>query len=481
MKKNEFPSIWEKARVKLSASSVCLEALPRGKAELFRTEKPKEELTEEELATLCEKILKGIDRADFEAFRDKAKPGAVNLGQDPAVVDEYYPLTADGYAGYLYLLLVDSGLYFIGVNLFNEATKEKDIRRSEAAYASTIWEVCLRYAKQEFPPEPLPKMPQRPKKHISPNDKLMHALTTHSIINGGEVNLSVLPNDGITTYVMAIYEPDKEMEPFNLSPFERTVMDAVCSIYRQAKLDGDDFPVMTPASIYKAMPGGGSYPTAAMQEKIAEVYTKMRHIFVKLDGTEHLMKLKKIKPGEKYTKETNMLLAEEHTYRRQNGTTSIGWQLFQKPVILDYAEMTGQLVNVPAKVMQIEGLKTTGEPDGLALNMNETRRELLAYLVRRVAVIKHAQESALREANYKRNRAAGKSWREFMKKSPVILFESAFEATKITATNRKTLKDCKDFCRAVLKYWKGINYIFGYQEVKQGRADRGLEILFREV
>lgn len=332
-----------------------------------------------------------------------------------------------------------------------------------------------------FPPEPLPKMPQRPKKHISPNDKLMHALTTHSIINGGEVNLSVLPNDGITTYVMAIYEPDKEMEPFNLSPFERTVMDAVCSIYRQAKLDGDDFPVMTPASIYKAMPGGGSYPTAAMQEKIAEVYTKMRHIFVKLDGTEHLMKLKKIKPGEKYTKETNMLLAEEHTYRRQNGTTSIGWQLFQKPVILDYAEMTGQLVNVPVKVMQIEGLKTTGEPDGLALNMNETRRELLAYLVRRVAVIKHAQESALREANYKRNRAAGKSWREFMKKSPVILFESAFEATKITATNRKTLKDCKDFCRAVLKYWKGINYIFGYQEVKQGRADRGLEILFREV
>ena len=336
-----------------------------------------------------------------------------------------------------------------------------------------------------FPPpngvEPLPKMPNKPKKHISANNKLMTALTNNSIINGGEVNLSVMPNDGITTYVMAVYEPDKEMDSFNLSPFERTVMDAVCSIYLQAIRDGIDSPVMTPASIYKAMPGGGPKATAAKQKEIAEAYTKMRHIFVKLDATSELLKRKKIKQGETYTKETNMLLAEEHIYMRQNGTTSIGWQLFQKPVILDYAEMTGQLVNVPAKVMQIEGVKATGEPDGLILSMNENRRELLAYLVRRVAVIKHAQEDALREASWKKNQKAGKSWQELMKKSPLILFESSFTAAGLETTRKSTIKECKDFCRNVMAYWVAIGYIHGYEEVKEGRTAKGLKILFADV
>lgn len=339
------------------------------------------------------------------------------------------------------------------------------------------------YAAETYPApkvEPLPKMPKRPKKHISANNKLMTALTTGEIINAGAMNLAVMPNDGITTYVMATYDIDKEMAPFNLSPFERTVMDAVCSIYRQAKLDGDDMPIMTPTSIYKAMPGAGARVSESTQEKIAAAVTKMRHIFVTLDASSELLKLKKIKPGEKYTKETNMLLAEEHTYRRQNGTISIGWQLFQKPVAYEYAEITGQIVNVPAKVMQIEGVKKeTGEPDGVPYKLNENRRELLAYLVRRVAVIKNAHNRALEVANWKKNREAGKSWQDFMTQNPVILYESAFEAAGVdNLQNRHTVKDCKDFCRLVFDYWKAIDYIPAYGEVKEGRTARGLKILF---
>lgn len=326
-------------------------------------------------------------------------------------------------------------------------------------------------------PEPLPKLPRRPMRHISPNNKLMTALTTKEIINSGAVNLDVMPNDGITTYVVATYDIDEDMTPFNLTPFERTVMDAVCSIYRQATLDGDDKPVMTTTSIYKAMPGAGAKPTATVQAKIAAAFTRMRHIFVTLDASSELLKLKKIKPGERYTKETNMLLAEEHQYKRQNGTISIGWQLFQKPVVYEYAELTGQIVNVPAKVIQIEGVTKTGELDGIPFNLSENRRELLAYLLRRVAVIKNSHKRALEVASWKKNREAGKSWQEFMNQSPVILYKTAFSTAGIEITSRKIQKDCRDFCRLVFDYWKAIDYIPAYEELREGRAIRGLKIV----
>lgn len=332
-----------------------------------------------------------------------------------------------------------------------------------------------------YPPEvePLPKMPQRPKKHVSPNNKLMTALTTGEIINAGAMNLAVMPDDSITTYVMATYDIDKDMAPFNLSPFERTVMDAVCSIYRQANIDGDTAPVMTPASIYKAMPGAGVKAKPEIQEKIAEAVHKMRHVYVTLDASSELLKLKKIKPGEKYTKETSLILAEEHTYRRQNGTTSVGWQIFKKPIAYEYAELTGQIVNVPARVLQIEGVeKETGEPDGYILSLSENRRELLAYLVRRVAVIKNAHNRAVEVANWRKNREAGKPWQEFMTQSTTILYDTARIAAGIDTTRKNTIKDCKDFCRIVFDYWKAIDYIPGYREVKEGRTARGLEIVF---
>lgn len=360
------------------------------------------------------------------------------------------------------------------------------IRFMKVVSKKEVQDIIKKFVSEVYPAEdvePLPKMPNRPKRHVSANNKLMAELTTGALINGGAKDLDVMPTDDITTYVMAVYEPDKAMGPFNMTPLERTVMDAVCSIYLQAQRDGIDCPVMTPTSIYKAMPGGGPKPTPSMQEKIAEIYTKMRHIFVTMDATSELVKLKKIQPGETYTKETNMLLAEEHIYRRSNGTTSIGWQLFQKPLILDYSERTGQLVNVPVKVMQIEGTNSkTGEPDKTPIKMTESRRELLAYLVRRAAVIIHAQGEAVREANFKRNREKGKTWQNFMKKSDTILYDTAFASAGIEPKNRHAVKDIKDFCRAVMAYWKGIGYIFDFTEVKEGKKTaKGLKILFRDV
>lgn len=326
-------------------------------------------------------------------------------------------------------------------------------------------------------PIPLPKLP-KPRRYISPNDKLMDALTEKEIINYKEgVNLTVLPKNGIQSYVLAIYEPDKKKDPFNLSPEERNIMDAICSIWQQSVLDGNTTAIMTPESIYSAMLGGGSRVTKDMHKKIIEFVNKAMDISITLDGTEQMMALGKIKPGEKYSKKTHMLLAEEHDYQRRNGEISIGWSLFQEPVSLECAKMTGQLVNVSAKVVRIEDVDNE-KPNGIPVKMNESRRSLLAYLLRRVAVIKHAREKAAKKAAWSRNKATGKNWMELMEQSTTILFSSAFDASCIDTAKRNTTKALRDFCLDVMKYWKAIGYIPGFKELKDGRQRRGIKILF---
>jgi hypothetical protein len=114
-----------------------------------------------------------------------------------------------------------------------------------------------------------------------------------------------------------------------------------------------------------------------------------------------------------------------------------------------------------------------------SISINETRRELWDYLVRRVVVIKRAYERAKDESRYKRNE--GKTIEQIMAshgKSPVILYQTAFNAVDITTTNRAVLKENRDFCKWLMTYWKKLEFICDYHEVKQGNTRKGIKILF---
>ena len=327
--------------------------------------------------------------------------------------------------------------------------------------------------------KPLPKMPKKPKKYSTPTNLLIHDLTTKPMINAGPLDLPVMPDKDITTYVAIAYDADKEKAPFNLTSKQRTVMEAAYALYKQAEAEGIPAPVVTPVSIYKAMPGGGMKPTPAKVREISETCSMLRDMPIELDASSEMIASGKIARGEKFHVKTNVLLARQGRYVRKNGTISIGWQLFEAPVICAYAEKMGQLVSVPVKVVQIEGINPkTGEPDGLLLSINDNRREALAYLVRRVGVMQNAYRKAKNAERLKRNKEAGKTWRELMTQSPKILYESVFEALALDTTNRHTLKDIRDFCIAVLRYWKAIGYIVGFDEVKAGKQRQGVKIMF---
>jgi hypothetical protein len=326
--------------------------------------------------------------------------------------------------------------------------------------------------------QPLPKMPKKPQSYTTATNLLMQKMTAEEVVNAGAFDLPVWPEKGITTYVAMAYE--KEKNPFGLTPKQITVLEAVDAVYNQGKKDGMEGPVpMTPVSIFKAMPGGSTKPTPAKLKEIEKTFSMFRDMPAEIEATAELRAAGKIGQGEKFHLKTNMILARELRYTRKNGTETIGWQVFEPPIASTYAKKQGQIVSVPSHVVQIQEVsEKTKEPNGKIISMNDNRRELLAYMVRRVGVMHNDCRKARNEATKKRNREAGKTWKDLTTKSHSILYETAFEAAGIETKRAATIMELRDFMLEVLKYWKVIGYIYGYEEIKTKQQRKGLKILF---
>jgi hypothetical protein len=353
------------------------------------------------------------------------------------------------------------------------AVGNKFLKYKGDAFRQSVKTWINEYVDEIFPPcEQLPKLPKAPKRYIAPNNTLMDRMTSKQLINAGAVDITVSQEKGITSYVMV---GDITGKPSDMSNFERETMNAVCSIWKQAEIDRQSVVIYTPASIYKAMPGGGTKSTKAMQDKIEKAFDKMMQTPLELDATKELRAYKKIGEGETYRLKTMLLHADKHEYTLKNGRKTVGWQLFTKPAIYDYAERTGQLINVDMKVTQIEKRAAIGDTWD-PVSINELRRDVLSYLIRRVAVIKHAWDRAIDAAKLKRNE--NKHPNQLMKLPPVIAYDSVYAAVGANTQNRNQLRDIREFCGIVLKYWVRIGYIDGYKELSEGRRKKSLNILF---
>ena len=364
----------------------------------------------------------------------------------------------------------------------SEVLKKRDDNRNEL---KQLFKALI--PKQQSKALPLPQMPKRPGRYIAPNNKLINIMTTQEIINAGARDLAVSPDKGITTYVM-VGTSDGSENPIKMSNSEREVSNAVYSIFKQAETDKQKLITLTPTSIYKAMPGGSSRPTQKMQEEITTIMDNLRKRPLVIDATTELRAFNKIGEDETYTIDSQFLYADKHIYKRQNGTETVGWRLLAKPALLDYAEQTGQIINVDFKVTQILDMDKK-EQNYPPININEKRRDVLTYLIRRVAVMKNAWAKAKKESK-KQERAAKdgrrkkeevKTPEELMrehKAEPTILYDSLYAAVDADLTNRNQLKDIRTFSIMVLKYWQHIKFIDGYSENSKGRKKTSIRILF---
>ena len=310
-------------------------------------------------------------------------------------------------------------------------------------------------------------------RHTMPNNALMNALqegAKHSdgsepapIINAGAFDLTVSKGKcrrkEITAYTMIQYDdPESGVPamPFKLTEYERQVSDALLSIHIKAK--ADNLPTLfTTDMLYRAMPGGGTKASPQQKGAITKAINKLRTLLVYVDATEEMRRRGIIDDS------LTMIFNENYFYIKavqvSNGKQVIdAFLLFEEPVILKYAQLTRQILTVPAKYIDIKKVKK-GTISNEVITMNADRQAITGYLLRQIAWIK-----------YDRNHKASNP------RSDTIRFDTVFTDAGIDATNKQTAKRQRDFIFSVLDYEKAAGYISDYEKLKKGQSIYGVKI-----
>ena len=312
-----------------------------------------------------------------------------------------------------------------------------------------------------------------PERHMMPNNALMNALqegVKHSdgskpapIINAGEFDLTVSKGKGrrkdITAYTMIQYDnPESGVPavPFKLTEYERQISDAVISISEKAK--ADNLPcIFTTDMIYRAMPGGGEKASPQQKGAITKAINKYRALLVYIDVTEEARRRGIIGESETLIYNDNYFHIE--AVQVSNGKQTIdAFHLIKKPVILEYAQLTKQILTVPVKYIEIKKIKK-GAISTELLPMSADRQAITGYLLRQIAWIK-----------YDRNNKVSTP------RSDTIRFDTVFNDAGINTTSRTTLNRQRDFIFSVLDYEKAAGYISDYEKLTKGKSIYGVKI-----
>lgn len=210
----------------------------------------------------------------------------------------------------------------------------------------------------------------------------------------------------------------------SLTAYDREVHDAILTLY----VDGENSYV-TGAMIYQAMVGN---PKATLNPKQAEAIsnsvTKLMYTRLTIDATQEAQAY-----GFEKFKYSGYLLPAERVTAAINGNITECLHLFRSPPLYDYAGRKKQVGRVDIKLLNSP------------LNKNDETISLQGYLRRRILAMKNNP-----------------------KLSPSIVYETVYEALKISAPTdgalRKKKLDVRKKIKTILDYWKDESFILGYVE-----------------
>jgi len=150
----DFPSIWSSDKVYFTDTCANLSILPKGKQELFKPDKPVEKLTKRDLDKTIKRAFSSLSVEDFDNFRSISLKGIKKADGDrkalKKIFEKEYPMNKEGFASYLYQLFIDSGLYYIGVQLYAKSCR-LDTKVCEPKYAVMMWGMFSKMAEVLFP------------------------------------------------------------------------------------------------------------------------------------------------------------------------------------------------------------------------------------------------------------------------------------------------------------------------------------------
>ena len=286
-----------------------------------------------------------------------------------------------------------------------------------------------------------------PQKHIKPNNKLANEITK-DFINEGEMSLNVGRRGSkreISTKAMLSYQDEKISLSGRIAftPYDREVHDGVVTLYEA----GNE--VITPEMVYRAMNGMTETEKISPQavETVTESLDKSRRTTLKINFTEEARAYKK---AVKATYEGYLLACDKITVTT-GGQTKEAYKLLRKPILYEYSQVSGQIINVPIKLLQTKE----------AVRSTEEVIVIRGYLLRQIEYMK---SSASKRNNH-------------------ISYEGIYSELNITEENynaamyKKKTHTIRQHVTALLSEWVRLDYLKSYSEYKEGKTIKGVAII----
>lgn len=289
-----------------------------------------------------------------------------------------------------------------------------------------------------------------PKSHVIPNNKMMNKMQ-EIVAAARQVGLYVDSHRSLKTRCMATFE-GKGLELFGRQEFteyDRSVYNSVISLY----VYGSPNHVVTPAEVYRAMVNGTNTetPSSSQLKAVAESLDKMQRLFVKIDCTEEI-RSRGVKLDENEVdscKMTSYALSMTRLSIRAGGRKVTAYKILSEPILYHYAQMTGQVVTIPANLLEIRA------EDGSRPYNTEQRIVIRDYLLRRISAMKG--KTASRQSRH-------------------ILFKTLYETVGLDTSSRKRCMAAREYVTICLENWKREGYIRGYENICSGRSIIGVDI-----
>lgn len=247
------------------------------------------------------------------------------------------------------------------------------------------------------------------------------------------------------TTVLVTYEGLENVQgltPFNFTPFDRLVFDAVCTINQAAK-KADKSTIFTPEMVARAMHGktDAEYMPPLIVSTVAKSLDKMMTMLIVIDATAHV-KSKNVEINE--FKYKGYLLPMESLHINAGGSNVDSYELLKTPFLFQYASMVGQIVNIENELLNIRKLTADGRITDKYLQINIDKQILVRQLASRIDRIKRDTSRSRKKQNN------------------IILFETLFKESGINIGGHP--ERLKTFIFNVLDYYKALEHIQSYNK-----------------
>lgn len=248
----------------------------------------------------------------------------------------------------------------------------------------------------------------------------------------------------VPTQVVVV--PDSEDHAVNmnrkLTPFDRTVFNGICSIYKA----GND--VFTVKQVYHAMGGKGN-PRPETLDRIKFSIMKMRATFVSVDWSEH-MRMRGFSISKKVTMKTDSaMMSLEGIQLKVGGQQVSGYKFISDLPLLKYADSVDQICTINREMLNVSLVKT------------DENIILVQFLARWL--------------NYNKTKNAGK------KQS--ISYSTIFSkiGLDIEKTERHKRKRIIESIKKILAEWKDKEYISNFSEYLTRKQYAGIVVEFTGI